>query len=405
MLKKIADFLTLKKNIAAILTAAILLEMGERIGERFLPIYIMALGGSAIVIGLLNAMDNLLGALYSVPGGYLSDRIGYKKSLILFNVFASVGYLLIILFPYWQTALAGAVLFISWSSTSMPAIMSAISKILPFHKRTMGVSMHSISRRVPKALGPVIGGFCIGAWGEISGVRIAFSIAFILSIISMFAQKYLIDEPSAKKSRQTFAFSRIFTLINPRLKRLLIADILVRFCEQIPYAFVVIWCMKHLKISAVQFGFLSAIEMVTAMLVYVPVAYLVEKSKTKKKFVTTTFIFFSLFPLSLLFFESFWGLVLSFVIRGLKEFGEPTRKAMILDLSSEEQRAMTYGTYYFLRDVIVACAAFGGGIIWGIAPRMNFIIAFIFGVVSVLYFARYVEEAKIEEKPAANAPS
>jgi hypothetical protein len=29
-----------------------------------------------LAIGLLQAMDNLLSALYSFPGGYLADRIG-----------------------------------------------------------------------------------------------------------------------------------------------------------------------------------------------------------------------------------------------------------------------------------------------------------------------------------------
>jgi hypothetical protein len=31
----------------------------------------MALGGGVLAIGLLQAMDNLLSALYSFPGGYL----------------------------------------------------------------------------------------------------------------------------------------------------------------------------------------------------------------------------------------------------------------------------------------------------------------------------------------------
>ena len=44
--------------------------------ERFLPIYMLALGGGALGIGLLQVMDNLLSALYSFPGGYLADRIG-----------------------------------------------------------------------------------------------------------------------------------------------------------------------------------------------------------------------------------------------------------------------------------------------------------------------------------------
>lgn len=57
-------------------------------------------------------------------------------------------------------------------------------------------------------------------------------------------------------------------MVNPLLKRLLVSDILVRFCEQIPYAFVVVWAMKTIQqpVTALQFGVLTTIEMGTAIL-------------------------------------------------------------------------------------------------------------------------------------------
>ena len=160
------SFLGLKRSTVGVLGMVVLVGMGERMAERFLPIYILALGGGALAIGLLQAMDNLLSALYSFPGGYLSDRIGTKRSLFVFNLLAMVGFVLVILIPAWQAVLAGAVLFISWSAISLPATMSLIYKVLPQNKRTMGVSMHSLVRRIPMALGPLIGGVFIGVWGE-----------------------------------------------------------------------------------------------------------------------------------------------------------------------------------------------------------------------------------------------
>ena len=46
---------------------------------------------------------------------------------------------------------------------------------------------------------------------------------------------------------------------------------------------------EPIGVSAVQFGILTTIEMVTAMLCYIPVAYFADKS-SKKPFVVTTFI-------------------------------------------------------------------------------------------------------------------
>jgi MFS family permease len=280
----------------------ILVGMGEKMAERFLPIYLMALGGGALSIGLLNGLDNLLSALYSFPGGYLSDRLGTKRALLVFNIVAMCGFLVVILIPAWQAVLVGAVFFLSWTAISLPATMSLVAKVLPMNKRTMGVSMHSLVRRVPMALGPIVGGLCIGLWGERDGVRMAFVAALLLSILAAVLQQKLIeddppekagDRPSNKPEKNPL---RLFHKMSPSLKRLLVSDILVRFCEQIPYAFVVVWCMKTISapVTAFQFGILTSIEMVTALLIYIPVAYLADRG-TKKPFIVITFIFLHYF--------------------------------------------------------------------------------------------------------------
>jgi len=92
-------FLALQKSTIGLLIMVILVDMGERMAERFLPIYLMALGGGVLSIGLLGAMDNLLSALYSFPGGYLSDRIGAKRALAIFNMVAMIGFGVVIVVP------------------------------------------------------------------------------------------------------------------------------------------------------------------------------------------------------------------------------------------------------------------------------------------------------------------
>ena len=392
---QVSGFLGLKRSTVGVLGMVVLVGMGERMAERFLPIYILALGGGALAIGLLQAMDNLLSALYSFPGGYLSDRMGTKRSLFVFNLLAMGGFVLVILIPAWQAVLAGAVLFISWSAISLPATMSLIYKVLPQNKRTMGVSMHSLVRRIPMALGPLIGGIFIGVWGETKGVRLAFGVALVMAAVALLLQQRMIEDDT----RATFSGDvceltleknplKLLRLMNPAMKGLLITDILIRFCEQIPYAFVVVWCMKVISapVSAVQFGVLTSIEMATAVMVYIPVAYMADRS-TKKPFVLLTFAFFTFFPLVLLYSRSMEWLLLAFILRGLKEFGEPTRKSLIMDLSPDRCKAGMFGLYYLIRDIIVAFATLGGAFLWQINPQANLITAFGFGVIGTIGFA------------------
>ena len=385
--QKIVAFLGLKQSIIALLSMVILLGLGEKMAERFLPIYLMALGGGAYSIGLLNGMDNLLGALYAYPGGYLSDRFGYKKALIIFNLIALMGYLIVILFPVWIAVIIGAVFFLSWTAISLPASMSLVSTVLPDKKRTMGVSMHSFVRRVPMAVGPILGGVLITWYGVETGIRLAFGIAFLLGIVSLVMQQLMIED-NQSGAKAEISPLRMFAFMNPSLRYLLLSDTLVRFCEQIPYAFVVVWCLKDVGITPIDFGFLTAIEMVTAMLIYIPVAYFADRG-SKKPFVVVTFLFFSAFPLLLIFSHTFSLLVIAFIVRGLKEFGEPTRKALIMDLAPEDKKAGIFGLYYLIRDVIVSFAAFGGAYLWQRSPQTNFLTAFAFGILGTLIFWRF----------------
>jgi len=146
------------------------------------------------------------------------------------------------------------------------------------------------------------------------------------------------------------------------------------------------------------------------MLVYLPVAYLADRT-TKKPFVIATFAFFTLFPLVLLLSRVFWMMVVAFVVRGMKEFGEPTRKALILDLAPDGRKAATFGVYYLVRDLVVSVAAFGGALLWdpgayaqliqrlGVgqkllpviervaSPTTNLLAAFAFGLTGTIIFA------------------
>lgn len=391
-LPRIAHFLGLRRSIFGLLAMVVLVGMGERMPEKFLPLYLHDLGGGDQVLGLFGGLTVLLGALYSFPGGYLSDLLGTKRALLVFNGMAMLGYLIVLLFPYWQAVIIGSVFFLSWSAISLPATMGLVSTALPKSKRTMGVSIHSLVRRFPMAFGPLLGGYFIGTWGLQTGIRLAFGMALGMAVVSVVLQQRLIgdDRPhlDAPEKNPFRMLHRMARRMSPELANLLVSDILIRFCEQIPYVFVVIWCCKRIAapVSEVQFGLLTAVEMLVAVLCYIPVAHYADRGE-KKPFVVMTFVFFTAFPAVLYFSHSFPALLVAFVLRGLKEFGEPTRKALIMDLAPEDCKAPMFGLYYLIRDCTVSIAAFGGALIWHyVSPGANLWTACGCGVLGTLLF-------------------
>ena len=379
------------RSLIGLLGMVVLVGMGEHMAERFLPLYLQQLTQAStaiLAIGLLAGMDDLLSALYSFPGGYLSDRLGTKRALMVFNVLSMMGYLCVIFIQTWWAVLLGAAFFISWSAISLPATMDLLTKHVPRNRRAMGVSVLALVRRLPKMLGPVVGGACIAVWGVGAGVRVAFIAALGLAILASVLQQTLIADDSAEKRTPEANPFRVWRDMPPGLRNLLASDILIRFCERIPDAFVVIWATRYIQnpVSELTFGWLSAVENLTALLVYLPVAWMADRFG-KKPFVLITFGFFTLFPLMLLTAQTPGLLAAAFILRGLKEFGEPTRKALIMDLAPEHRKAAMFGLYYLIRDVLVAFAAFGGALLWRVSPELNLSVAFAFGVIGTLWFA------------------
>lgn len=208
----------------------------------------------------------------------------------------------------------------------------------------------------------------------------------------------------AKSGEVEVGFFGVVKSFSPALRELLVSDILIRFCERIPYAFVILWAMNHGGVNAQQFGWLVTVEMVTAMFCYIPVAHLADKYG-RRPFVLITFVFFSLFPISLLWAHDFNWLAMAFAVRGLKEFGEPARKALIIGEARPELRSRTYGAYYLIRDCVVTTGSFLGAWLWSISPQANFIGAAICGGLGTLWFWWYIYRQPHAQTQAVTAGS
>src|SRR6059036_2363604 len=91
---------------------------------------------------------------------------------------------------------------------------------------------------------------------------------------------------------------------NSPMRRLLLSDILIRFCERIPYAWVVIFAMDYIGMSAKEIGVLTTVEMLAATLCIIPAAHYADRYG-REPFVIVTFIMFTLFPISLLISHAF----------------------------------------------------------------------------------------------------
>lgn len=384
-LERVKNILGLQRNISVMLGALLILGMGEELWMRYMPKYLEVLGASTVVIGAYGALKDLLDALYPYPGGWLTDRLGSKRALILFALIAAVGYMIYLFGPSWEWVLVGTVFVMAWSSFTVPTVFAIIGDNLPSSSRAIGFGVQSILRRVPILIAPLVGGAFIAAYGLTNSIRFGLAITIILSIATaLFVWKFYHERRTAPVD--SHRFHTVWRVLDPALKRLLLSDILVRWAESLPKVLLILYVMNELHFSALDFGILTSIQYAVSVLVYIPIAKMSDRMN-RKPFVLLTFAFFVAFPLMLINAHSFPMLVAAFVLAGLREIGEPARKALIVDLATQSMIGRSVGMYYLARGIGVFPAALVGGWLWTLHPAAPFYTAGVVGLLGLLLYA------------------
>jgi MFS family permease len=386
--KRVVDYFSLERNVSIASLAVFLLGLGEELWKKFLPKYLEALGASTPAIGFFGTAEDFFDAIYQYPGGWLADHLGRRSAFLVFIALASAGYLIYLFSPSWVFVFIGLAFAMAWQSMASPAIFAVIGDALPQKRRAMGFTLQSILKRVPIVVAPVIGGALIGSIGVVRGVHTGLVITLALAV----ATALLVLGINLKaKASPTINIGGVWRSFHGSLKRLLISDAIIRTCEGMTGVLTILYVTNVHHLSVSRYGILVAIQMTTSILVYIPAGKIADRIG-RKPFVILTFLNFALFPVAVMIASSFGWLVIAFVIGGLREIGEPARKAMIVDFSNAEVRARSVGLYYLIRSLSITPAAAIGGLLWQIMPLVPFVTAGAIGIIGTLVFAATVEE-------------
>jgi len=382
------ESLSLERNVTAASGAVFLLGFGEELWKKFLPKYLEALGATVPIIGLFGTAEDFLDAIYQYPGGWIADRSGRRNAFFLFLGLACIGYLIYFFGSSWPLIFLGLVFAMAWQSMASPAIFAIIGDALPPQKRAMGFSVQSILKRVPIVVAPIIGGLIIASRGIVTGIRIGLIVTLFLALATALLLRFI---NITHESHQSINIFGVWDSFQGGLKRLLLSDIFIRICEGMADVLVILYVTNVLGVSVARFGTLVAILFVTTLVIYLPAAKAADRVG-RRPFIIATFCAFALYPLAIISAHGFPGLVIAFIIGGLREIGEPARKAMIVDFAEPRLRARSVGLYYLLRSLAITPAALVGGLLWKLTPQTPFAIAGITGVIGTFLFISTVRE-------------
>jgi sugar phosphate permease len=144
--------------------------------------------------------------------------------------------------------------------------------------------------------------------------------------------------------------------------------------------------------SAAEYGLLASLTALTALVTYIPVGKLADRVANPKPFIAITFFLFALFPFALVLLprtglQPMTALVVAFVVNGLREIGEPARKAAIATGMPPEIRARAVGLYWGLRSFFFCPAPLAAWWLWDrLGPEAAFLTGGTIGMAGTLWF-------------------
>ena len=235
-----------------------------------LPLYIKALGGTDIILGLISAFSPLAGILFSFPIGLLSDKIGRKRLLIISGIIFLISPLLYlsIVSPLWLIPIR---FFHGIATAILGPIASAM--IVKSYSKNKGekLGFYSSSTLIGRTLAPMLGGIIISYFAnpgiEIVSYKYVYLAAFVLAI-PVFILTLFLKEDKNNKSKvylKDFYIDLKYFITNKQLFSTSLVEMATYFAYGTFETYLPVYLSQH-GVPAYQIGFIFSIQILSLAL-------------------------------------------------------------------------------------------------------------------------------------------
>lgn len=399
--ESLAGWLGINRATLGVLVVVGGLGFAEEIWRNFLAIHLKdSVTGAnqaarvleaAKYMGIFAFFVNLFEGFGYIIGGKVAHRLGARSALIVSALPMLLGFTLLVIIRHPLAIVFSALLVSNWEPLSVPATFAVVGSEVPKNRRAIAFAVQSIQKRLPKVIGPLIGGvaMAVGFWLNLS-------LAFGFVVVACIIQFFLLARMRPTNDAVSVPFREVLQKIPPDLRLLLSAEIFLRWGDWFVRDFAVLYVVGVLARSNQEAGFLLALTSFTALITYIPVGKMVDRAPSPKPFIGLTFFLFALFPINLVVLPRILptlgaplgaALSLVFILNGLREIGEPARKSLIAGGFPAEIRARGVGLYWGMRSFAFCPAPLISYFLWSfLGPDATFMIGGALGMLGAAWF-------------------
>jgi MFS family permease len=188
------------RNVLVLTLSRTVWSMSDTNIDNFISVYMIAMGATVPLIGLVNALGSF-GAMLLYPiGGYIADKSGRVKLVSLSTLLYVASFVIFFIAPTWQWA-AVAMVYQSMVLFYTPAMNAIMADSIPVGKRGKLFAFNFALPNIIKIVSPYLGGLFIARFDVIPAMRIGFAISFIIGVFVAAVRFIFLKEtlPSIKK--------------------------------------------------------------------------------------------------------------------------------------------------------------------------------------------------------------
>jgi MFS family permease len=203
----------LNRNVFGMGLTSFLGDTGYEMATALLPGFFAVLGLPAAALGTIEGVADATSSFVKLGAGWLSDRLGHRKTIAVAGYFLSGTAKALFAFAYnWPLILAGRV--IAWFGRGIrgPLRDAMLAESVPAEMRGKAFGFHRAGDTVGAILGPLIGVALLSYFGPHSSdasrpFRIAFLLTLIPGIAATLAFAILVHETRRPASRTSLRAS------------------------------------------------------------------------------------------------------------------------------------------------------------------------------------------------------
>lgn len=284
-----------KKNFkTTIIRDFLILTSGRRSQLRtqvvgYESIFLKRLGASSIEIGLINSVMSLISILFSVPAGWLTDRVkNIKKLYVASSGLGIINYLAMALASSWPLFTVVNVWRTITDRLNMPAKTILDIDSLSNEDRVRGLSLHRTITAVGGIGGPIIAAYILTAYGGLNNVdsfRFLFLFQFVINAVVFIILWRQLDDVIFDRDDDGAGVLQSFYSIfqgSSALKLFFVKDVLQSFFGLMVRPFLGIYQVDVKLVTAFIIGYMGAGEMLVDVFLSLPMGGVISRFGRRK---------------------------------------------------------------------------------------------------------------------------